>query len=555
LLNLVVTPLTYLRTIRHLRAEQIIARLRQSLPRRPTPAMSAPPLRARHGSFGSPILRAGPIRRGCLFSFLNREGAVSSAADWNDARHEKLWLYNLHYFDWLKETATTQRVADDADWIAKWVAENPIARGAGWEPYPLSLRIVNWVIWLNTLGTANSAQLDSLATQARHLGRSVEYHLLGNHLFANAKALVFAGTFFDGPEAGDWRSVGLDLLARELPEQILSDGGHFELSPMYHSVILEDYLDLLGLASAHPDVLKGPFASLKLPDVASRMVEWLQTMIHPDGEISYFNDAAIGIAASPSALFEYAKLRGASVGTAKPSGAMLPASGYATISHPPFHLIFDCGRVGPDYQPGHAHADTLSFELSVGNERVITNSGTSTYAAGAERLWERSTAAHATVQVDDEDSAEVWAAFRVGRRPNVAAIEHGEDGAAEWVECSHDGYRHLPGSPHHRRRVTVSDEQVRIDDWIEGSGEHVATGSLPLAPDTRISQTSKGQWFGQLAQGQGLTFDFEGPVEVVLQQGRFAPQMGITCERSVLEWRATVKLPLHVVTQIRLVRQ
>ena len=34
------------------------------------------------------------------------------------------------------------------------------------------------------------------------------------------------------------------ILKKELSEQILPDGGHYELSPMYHSIILEDILDL-----------------------------------------------------------------------------------------------------------------------------------------------------------------------------------------------------------------------------------------------------------------------------------------------------------------------
>jgi hypothetical protein len=48
----------------------------------------------------------------------------------------------------------------------------------------------------------------SLAVQARHLSRRLEYHLLGNHLFANAKALVFAGLFFQGDEADAWLADG-----------------------------------------------------------------------------------------------------------------------------------------------------------------------------------------------------------------------------------------------------------------------------------------------------------------------------------------------------------
>ena len=62
--------------------------------------------------------------------------------------------------------------------------------------------------------------------------------------------------------------------------------------------------------------------------------------------------------------------------------------------------IGDIGNVGPDYIPGHAHADTLSFEMSVFDMRFIVNSGTSVYGLGAERLRQRGTAAHSTVVID-----------------------------------------------------------------------------------------------------------------------------------------------------------
>ncbi len=70
-------------------------------------------------------------------------------------------------------------------------------------------------------------------------------------MLANAKALVFAGLWFEGPEADRWLETGLSIYARELPEQILDDGAHFELSPMYHAIILEDLLDLINVGRTY----------------------------------------------------------------------------------------------------------------------------------------------------------------------------------------------------------------------------------------------------------------------------------------------------------------
>jgi len=114
----------------------------------------------------------------------------------------------------------------------------------------------------------------------------LEFHLLGNHLLANAKALVFAGCFFSGDEADGWLRTGLDLLEAEFAEQILDDGAHFELSPMYHAVILEDVLDLIQLRRAVP----GPGWCEKVRSGAHwrrGCWAWLDAMSHPDGEISF----------------------------------------------------------------------------------------------------------------------------------------------------------------------------------------------------------------------------------------------------------------------------
>jgi uncharacterized heparinase superfamily protein len=122
---------------------------------------------------------------------------------------------------------------------------------------------------------------------------------LANHIFKNAKALVFSGLFFKSHDADRWLSKGLCLLARELDEQILADGGHFERSPMYHSMILEDCLDLLNVFHARNEWRLKNFSE-RLRTTTRKMVRFLIELTHPDGEIALFNDSAFGIEAQPS---------------------------------------------------------------------------------------------------------------------------------------------------------------------------------------------------------------------------------------------------------------
>jgi uncharacterized heparinase superfamily protein len=402
-----------------------------------------------------------------------------------------------------------------------------------------------------TFGCGTQPHFKSLAAQIRRLVRSIEYHLGGNHLLANATALVFAGTFFEGPEADSWRARGLELLDDQIREQILADGAHIELSPMYHSLILEGMLDLLGLGHAYPDVLDEPITLMGLKEVVSRMAQWLAVIQHPDGQIPYFNDAAFGIAPAPGDLLLYARRRGAPGNCSANHLTVLEPSGFAVLSRPPFHVIFDCGRIGPDYLPGHAHADTLSFELSFGRNRLVSNSGTSTYERGSERERERSTSAHATVEIDGVSSAETWASFRVGRRPNVAPIQFGTDQRVDWVETWHDGFQYLPGLPIHRRRIMATTGQVRIVDWIEGSGVHSIRGILPIHPGVTVEKLAENAFQLGSLSGQPVELVIDGPVETTATTGMFAPGFGLTVPRPLIEWRSRGTLPISVETRFR----
>jgi uncharacterized heparinase superfamily protein len=456
-------------TLRWLRPVQVWGRVWFML-HRPRPDLRPAPLRrARVGGWqrcAREPSQLGPTR----FRFLSSERDIAEGGlpQWDSPAWPRLWRYNLHYFDDLVADDAEARGAWHRDLVSRWIADNPVGQGTGWEPYPLSLRVVNWI----KADLPESAD-HSLAVQARWLTGRLEIHLLGNHLWANAKALVFAGVYFEGDEAARWRERGLSILCRELREQILPDGGHFERSPMYHAILLEDLLDLLQLHSRYPSVLP-PADVAAWRATALRMLRWLRVMTHPDGGIAFFNDAALGVAPDLAALRDYAQRLGV-IGTREPTldASLAPIevlsdSGYVRLSVGAAVLIADVGEVGPDYLPGHAHADTLSFELSVGSRRMLINSGTSTYEAGPERLRQRGTAAHNTVVVDDADSSEVWSSFRVARRARPFDVAWGEEGGVLWVRAAHDGYTRLPGRPVHRREFRLTAEGLSVTDRVEG---------------------------------------------------------------------------------------
>jgi len=501
-------------TARYLRRQQIAYRIWYRLQKPSPDPRPAPAVRSMTNGWVAPIDKPVAMVAADRFRFLNVEHPLSSAADWNHPDRPKLWLYNLHYFDDLTASNAIDRSTWHHDLIRRWLAENPPAQGNGWEPYPVSLRIVNWIKWAlaerdrhpeSKVPVPLSAEvLHSLAVQSRYLRKRLEYHLLGNHLFANAKALVFAGLFFQGEEAEEWLSRGLKILGAEIPEQILPDGGNFERSPMYHAIIHEDLLDLVNLYRAY-----GRDVHVDWLDACIRMRAWLKAMSHPEGGIALFNDAAFGIAPNWAELDAYAERLGLSRQEYPPRPlTRFPETGYVRCEKEAAVLLLDVAPVGPDYIPGHAHADTLNFELSLFGRRVIVDSGTSTYEKNAERQRQRGTAAHNTVTINGEDSSEVWGGFRVARRARPFDVETGERAGKVRVACAHDGYRRLPGKPVHRREWQLAEGELLVRDTIEGKFRE-AIARYHFHPEVQVELGSAGEGRGTLSGGEGFTFQVE----------------------------------------------
>ncbi len=294
----------YANTVRYLRPGQVFHQVRRrAVPPRPpdsTPKLTGlrPNLQA-HAFLSTPESRRGQIH------FLNAEHALDPAApDWIQPDAPKLWRYNLHYFDYLGWPAVTAAVT--AALIDDWIARVPVGAEDAWEPYPVSLRAVNWLKYFLGLppGTVPAGWLASLAHQVAALEGDLEYHLLANHLLKNAKALVFAGACLEGPAAERWLALGLRILLAEAEAQVLPDGGHVERSPMYHCIVLEDFLDVVNLLTRNPGLAPARQAA-PLIAAATRATEFLRAICTGAGDIPLFNDAAFGITPAAADLLAY----------------------------------------------------------------------------------------------------------------------------------------------------------------------------------------------------------------------------------------------------------
>jgi uncharacterized heparinase superfamily protein len=474
-------------TLKYLKLKQVIWRIIYLLPRfisikKNCPEIILFPLYS--------ISKNGITKDYDYYSFLNETHQLSIIG-WDNSTISKLWRYNLHYFDFLRQNNQNEKSLElQKDIIDKWISDNPYAKGTGWEPYPTSLRIINWIKWhQNTKGLSKEGKL-SLWNQTLWLANRPEYHLLGNHLFVNAKALLFACVFFGLDIKSNIYRKAINIISKELDEQFLDDGAHFELSPMYHALAMEDLLDLLQLSSA----LSSSLPREKILHKYMKGMQWLSYMKYENDELSHFNDCANGIAPSFKDLNNLAVKIGLNTGLKLETNSIFfKHSGFVVIKDEYIHLIADIGKIGPEYLPGHAHADSLSFELSIMGHRVIVNSGTSEYGLSNERLRQRSTSAHSTIEIDSKNSSEVWSGFRVARRANVFDINiDSEDHFNKNIRISacHDGYKRLKSSPIHKRIWNYNERSLFISDFITGNKNHIIS-RFYFHPEIQIIQKDK----------------------------------------------------------------
>lgn len=389
------------------------------------------------------------------FIFLNLSKKFDSKIDWNYNEIGKLWTYNLGYFDFLHQKDMTKE--DGIKFINDFINNDAILKDAK-EPFPISLRGINWIKFLSSHNIKDSYIDNTLYAHYMILLDNLEHHLLGNHLLENGFSLLFAAYYFENEKL---YSKAKEILKAELEEQILNDGAHFELSPMYHQIMLFRVLDCINL------VENNDFRSKELVDFLKSkvhlMLEWLTVITFKNGDIPLLNDSANGIAPRTKELVEYASRLNIST-----TSVELKESGYRKFTSENYECIVDIGQIGPDYIPGHAHSDTFNFIVQANDKSFIVDTGISTYEANTRRTKERSTSSHNTVEVNSKDQSEVWGGFRVANRAKVMDIKESENR----IEATHDGYRRE--NIFHTRAWTFKDSKILIEDTLNKKADAVA---------------------------------------------------------------------------------
>ena len=463
------------------------------------------------------------------FCFQRQEVPLGWPPDWTAPGLPLLWQYSLHYFGYLYLLAPEERLLLCEDWSRK----NPVGKTVGWYPYPTSLRIVNWC----KAGISTPALLDSLYRQAAYLHRNLELYSPANHLIENIKALLFAGYYHQAGEADAWIDKAFRLLRREIPIQVLSDGGYFERSPMYHAIMLEAFLDILNIMPPeHAD-------RALLSDAVTGMSDFLLSVTHPDGNIALFNDATQEMALPAAELLQYVHQI---TGHEAQKKHCFSETGFFVHEAPDVYLIIDGGPIGPDFLPAHAHADIFSYELAVRGRPMVVDTGVYQYASGPMRQFVRKTSSHNTVSIDGVDQVECWHSFQVGRRQAPREVSFREDGDKAHFHGTFDGYAELIGDAiSHQRSIACHARKRRIEitDDVRGRGTHKAESHIHLHPEVHVTQTENGF---VLQHGETTCTLAIKEGRASLDSGWYCPTLGLQLRNHVVRVESEGLLPLRI---------
>lgn len=439
-----------------------------------------------------------------VFEFLNVKADFSGL--WDSRAQGDLWRYNLNYMDYLLQPEMT--VVKGYEWIQCFIEglpNNTIAADA----YPISLRGINWIKFVSrnydSLTPQQIEYIDiALYSQYKILLESVERHLMANHYLENGLSLLYAACYF---EDSKFYKASEEILFSQLNEQVLSDGAHFELSPMYHCIILDRMLDCYNVI----DKVKHPNLAVFLQTKISLMLGWLDAVVMCDDSIPLLNDSAYGIAPSPQELRAYAKELGI-----KWNVGELKTCGYRRFKTACYDVLVDVAPLGPSYNLGHAHADTLNFIMHVHGSPFIVDSGISTYSICERRCYERSTMAHNTISINESNSSDVWASFRCAKRASVLVVvdenchvkaEH--DGYATWgVKCVRDFVKY--------------NDMFEVTDTLEGALGQKAFSRLHLSPKVEVHYVKEDQVYTSMG-----VIRFKGAVEIHVEEVEIASQYNL----------------------------
>ncbi|MFP5212262.1 MAG: alginate lyase family protein [Acidobacteriota bacterium] len=426
-----------------------------------------------------------------------------------------------------------------------WIDANPYLEGINWaDSLDTAMRLLHWCLTLSYLPEdALDPELslriqNSVHQQATFIERHLSlFSSANNHLLGEYVGLLVAGLCFPQiPGGRRWLEIGKKGVEEQVLQQFTGEGVHRERSLCYHRLLVEHLLVLHQACRS----IGNPFGEA-VETVLRKGLDHVARCLNESGEVPFLGDfgqeavtdmhymafkstnswiSLIRLGKSlglyngpfPEAWLPEVDDRTAWVAPSRRKASTDPRTPLVRTSErlnetglyflrdgSPFEqetsLVFRCGPMGYPDTCAHAHADQLSFVLSVCGKQILVDPGTyEYYLKGPEwRNYFRGTSAHNTLMIDGVDQAESGGSMMWLRKASGRLIEWSPAPDETKVCGLHDGYSMLPDPVVHTRTIRMIPDKRRIEfqDRLDGVKEHRVDFFLHFHPDVVVEETRK----------------------------------------------------------------
>jgi uncharacterized heparinase superfamily protein len=391
-------------------------------------------------------------------------------------RHAATALRNLRAIGTDSARAASVHLIDS--WLRQFDGWNDVE----WTSENLGARIAAWIGFYDFFAPAAPADFTprltaSLYRQWKHLARTVSPTLKGVEAIQAARGLIYGG--FNFPDGDNALGLACDLLQRQMASEILPDGGHVSRNPSTQLHILRHLVDIRNLFD---------MADLRMPEslgsTLSAMIPPLKFFRHGDGGLALFHGGVEETPLMIDAVLTQAVVRGRVL-------RRLTETGYERITAGRSLLMVDAASPPPRAAGQEGHAGLLSFEFSVGRDRIICNCGAVPQGSPDWRTAFAATAAHSTLTVADTNACDIDSDGGIAGDVRTGS-QRFEEGGTQAIEMTHDGYRARFGLIHHRiLRLSSDGETLTGRDILQSAGGknggHEFTLRWHLHPGVQVS--------------------------------------------------------------------
>lgn len=435
------------------------------------------------------------------------------------------WARALYGFSWLRHLRAAETALARANaraLVREFIALRGRPSGSiAWAPDVVARRTLSWLsqspMLLETVEYEDYRRFVGVLVEGRRLlQRCLAEGLSGETQLTAAVALTAFALCAQG--GASQLAEACAALSRQLKLQILPDGGPITRNPQ---TLVDLLFDLLPLRQAF--AARGLPPPPELLNAIDRMTPALRMFRHGDGSLALFNGMGVTAPDRAATLLGYQDAHSAPLVNA-------PHAGYQRLAAGEALAIMDVGAPPPPLFSRGAHAGCLSFELSLGRERVVVNCGAPSGNRADLRASARITAAHSTVTIDDASSClfagtqglEGYFAGEILAGPVAPSCNREERPEEIVVTASHDGYLRRYGL-RHERRLGLSRQGL----WLRGRdrllgpadaapGDFAYVLRFHLHPKITASALDQGRGALLLcADGAAVTFEAGGlPVSI-----------------------------------------